>query len=388
MDFTHSQLRILEMIKNKKRISRKKIAEELRLTPAAITKSINPLLKLGVVLEDSEGESTGGRKPIELILNREWLGAVLGISLTPTALIISVGDISGNIYKSKSYEILDSDDLVKFLKKIIREELLAEQKIKVISLVLTGLVNSDNGVLIFSPHYNWKKVNIKELLGKEFEIPILIENDVRAMALSERYFNTSKESNNFVVLNVSEGIGSSIFVGEDLLAGYGFMSGEIGHVVMDRSSLRKCSCGKRGCLEAEASNKAIINKIFSMIKLNNYSSLKERLKQNGEININDIVEAVNKRDFLSTKVATEAIVIIAHSIDMIISILNPEKIILFGELFNEKYLLNTLKLELQKVTLEEQKYELVVSKLLEEIHIYNPLAVVIHNIFRKNIWRR
>ncbi|MGL5427216.1 MAG: winged helix-turn-helix transcriptional regulator, partial [Cetobacterium sp.] len=44
MKFTQSQLRILEMIKNKNRICRKKIAEELELTPAAITKSIDPLL--------------------------------------------------------------------------------------------------------------------------------------------------------------------------------------------------------------------------------------------------------------------------------------------------------------------------------------------------------
>ncbi|MEG0069528.1 ROK family transcriptional regulator [Cetobacterium sp.] len=388
MDFTNSQLRILEMIKNKKRISRKKIAEELGLTPAAITKSVSPLLELGVVLEDCEGESTGGRKPIELILNRECLGNVLGISLTPTALVISVGDILGNIFSSKSYEILDTDDLIEFLKKIIKKELLDEKKIKVISLVLTGLVNSDNGVLIFSPHYKWKKVNLKDTIEKEFELPVLVENDVRAMALSERYFNTSKESNNFVVLNVSEGIGSSIFVEGDLLSGHGFISGEIGHVVMDRSSLRRCSCGKRGCLEAEASNQAIVNKMFSMIKLNNYSSLKEKLNQNGVITIEDVLEAVNKRDFLSTKVATEAMVTIAHSIDMIISILNPEKIILVGELFKEKYLLNTLKLELQKVTLEEQKYELVVSDLLDKIHIYNPISVVIHNIFRKNIWRR
>ncbi|MBC2850029.1 ROK family transcriptional regulator [Cetobacterium sp. 8H] len=388
MDFTYSQLRILEMIKNKKRISRKKIAEELGLTPAAITKSISPLLKSGVVLEDCEGASTGGRKPIELILNRESLGNILGISLTPTSLVISVGDILGNVFSSKNYEILDTDDLVEFLKKIIKNELSDEKKIKVISLVLTGLVNSDNGVLIFSPHYKWKKVNLRDTIEREFKLPVLVENDVRAMALSERYFNTSKATNNFVVLNVSDGIGSSIFVGGDLLSGHGFISGEIGHVVMDRSSLRKCSCGKRGCLEAEASNKAIVNKMFSMIKLNNYSSLKEKLSQNGVIKIEDVLEAVNKRDFLSTKVATEAMVTIAHSIDMIISILNPEKIILVGELFKEKYLLNTLKLELQKVTLEEQKYELVVSNLLDKIHIYNPISVVIHNIFRKNIWRR
>ena len=72
---------------------------------------------------------------------------------------------------------------------------------------------------------------------------------------------------------------------------------------------------------------------------------------------------------------------------MIISLINPDKIILVGELFKEKLLLNTLKLELQKVTLEEQKYDLTVSNILDKMHTYNPISVVRHNLFKKNIWR-
>ncbi|MGL5175464.1 MAG: ROK family transcriptional regulator [Cetobacterium sp.] len=387
MQFTQSQLRILEMIKNKNRISRKKIADELELTPAAITKSIEPLLQSGIVLEVAQRESTGGRRAIDLSLNKYWVGKIFGISLTPTSIITSVGNIEGEIFKSNSYKIEGSNELASYLEDIIETELKDENGIKVISMAITGLINSENGVILFSPHYKRKKIEIKKMIEERFKIPVLIENDVRAMALTEKYFGKARESENYVVLNVSEGIGSSIFMNGDLLSGYGFISGEIGHVVMDRSSLRKCSCGKRGCLEAEASNAAIINRLVSMIKLNNYSSLKERLKKNGSINILDVIEAVKKRDFLSTKVSTEAMVTIAHSIDMIISLINPEKIVLIGEIFKENLLLSTLKLELQKVTLEEQKYDLIVSDMLNEMHTYNPISVVRHNLFRKNIWR-
>lgn len=387
MQFTQSQLRILEMIKNKNRISRKKIADELELTPAAITKSIEPLLQSGIVLEVAQRESTGGRRAIDLSLNKYWVGRIFGISLTPTSIITSVGNIEGEIFKSNSYKIEGSNELTSYLEDIIETELKDENGIKVISMAITGLINSENGVILFSPHYKRKKIEIKKMIEERFKIPVLIENDVRAMALTEKYFGKARESENYVVLNVSEGIGSSIFMNGDLLSGYGFISGEIGHVVMDRSSLRRCSCGKRGCLEAEASNAAIINRLVSMIKLNNYSSLKERLKKNGSINILDVIEAVKKRDFLSTKVSTEAMVTIAHSIDMIISLINPEKIVLIGEIFKENLLLSTLKLELQKVTLEEQKYDLIVSDMLNEMHTYNPISVVRHNLFRKNIWR-
>lgn len=387
MDFTQSQLRILEMIKNKNKISRKRIAEELELTPAAITKSIEPLLQSGIVLEVSQRESTGGRRAIDLSLNKYWIGKILGISLTPTSLVISVGNIAGEIFKTKSYKISEDKELMDYLETIIEKELEEEKGIKVISMAITGLINSEKGIIVFSPHYKRKEIDLKNRIEKKFNIPTLIENDVRAMALTEKYFGGAQDSENYVVLNVSEGIGSSIFVNGNLLSGHGFISGEIGHVVMDRSSLRRCSCGKRGCLEAEASNKAIINRLISMIKLNNYSSLKEKLNQKGTIGILDVLQGVKERDFLSTKVSTEAMVIIAHSIDMIISLINPEKIILVGELFKENLLLNTLKLELQKVTLEEQKYDLIVSNMLDEMHTYNPIAVVRHNLFKKNVWR-
>lgn len=387
MEFTQSQLRILEMIKNKNRISRKKIAEELDLTPAAITKSIEPLLQCGIVLEVAQRESTGGRRAIDLSLNKYWVGKILGMSLTPTSLVVSIGNIAGEIFKSKNYKIDETKELSEYLEEIIDKELKEEKGIKVISMAITGLINSEKGIIVFSPHYKRKKIDIRDKIENRFKIPTLVENDVRAMALTERYFGSAQESENYVVLNVSEGIGSSIFVNGNLLSGHGFISGEIGHVVMDRSSLRRCSCGKRGCLEAEASNKAIINRLVSMIKLNNYSSLKEKLTLKGEIGILDVIDGVKERDFLSTKISTEAMVIIAHSIDMIISLINPDKIILVGELFKEKLLLNTLKLELQKVTLEEQKYDLTVSNILDKMHTYNPISVVRHNLFKKNIWR-
>lgn len=387
MEFTQSQLKILEMIKNKNKISRKRIAEELQLTPAAITKSIEPLLRCGIVLEVSHRESTGGRRAIDLSLNKYWIGKILGISLTPTSLVISVGNVAGEIFKTKSYKIIEDKELMDFLEEIIEKELEEEQEIKVISMAITGLINSEKGVIMFSPHYKRKKIDIRERVEKRFNLITLIENDVRAMALTEKYFGGAQNSENYVVLNVSEGIGSSIFVNGNLLPGHGFISGEIGHVIMDRSSLRRCSCGKRGCLEAEASNQAIINRLISIIKLNNYSSLKGKLNIKGNIGILDVLQGVKERDFLSTKVATEAMVTIAHSIDMIISLINPERIILVGELFKENLLLNTLKLELQKVTLEEQKYDLIVSSMLDEMHTYNPISVVRHNLFKKNIWR-
>lgn len=158
MEFTQSQLRILEMIKNKDKISRKRIAEELELTPAAITKSIEPLLRYGVILEVSQRESTGGRRAIDLSLNKHWVGKILGISLTPISVVISVGNVAGEIFKTKSYKIAENKELIDYLEEVIQKELQEEKGIKVISMAITGLINSEKGVIVFSPHYKRKKL--------------------------------------------------------------------------------------------------------------------------------------------------------------------------------------------------------------------------------------
>lgn len=384
MKLTLSQLKILELIKDKGKISRKKMAQELNLTPAAITKSIELLLQNSIIQEIEYKKSTGGRRAINIAINSNWIGKILGISLTPTSVMVSVGTIDGKIFKTKRYEIEKNIDILDYLEKIIEYELNNSKGIKIVSIAITGLINSDTGIIIFSPHYKRKKIEIIKRLKEKFELVFFIENDVRAMAMSEKYFGCTNKNNNYVVLNVSEGIGSSIVANGKIVTGHGFISGEIGHVIMNRNSLRKCSCGKRGCLEAEASNKAIINKVVAMIKLNNYSFLKTRLKEKNELEIEDILDAVDKRDLLCTKICSEAIITIAHSIDMIISLINPEKIILVGKIFANELLFRNLKLELQKVTLEEQVYELVLSKIQDKMEILNPISIVRHNIFKMN----
>lgn len=175
MEFTYSQLRILEMIKNKSSISRKRIAEELGLTPAAITKAIEPLLKNNVVLEVAQRKSTGGRKPIDLSLNKNSIGDIIGVSITPTSLVTTIGNIDGDIFKSKSYKILESEDVLEILENTLDQELKKYKNIRVISLVITGLINPEQGVIIFSPHYKQKKIEIKKRIEEKFNLPVLIE---------------------------------------------------------------------------------------------------------------------------------------------------------------------------------------------------------------------
>lgn len=385
MKIENLKLKILELIKAKNGISRIDISREFGITPAAVGKVINEFLEKKIIIEEREGESSGGRKPSLLNINKDKIGNILGVYFAPTFVQVTIGDIDGNIFSTRRYRLGDlGGDIVGSTEEIIEKELTKNKDIEVISVVMNGLVDSERGVSIFSPHYNTKNISIVERFQKKFRKKVYLENDVRVMALVEKVFGECRDNQNFVVLNVEEGVGGSIYLNDMLYHGYGSMSGELGHMVVKRNSLEKCSCGKRGCLETEVSNRAIIKKIMAQIRINNqYSSLKKVLDEGKKLEIKDVLEGVEERDMLSLSVVGEAIQYIAYALDMIISVINPEKIILYGEFFQNKYIFKSLLNEIGKITLDEQNYQIKRSKFYEKIYEIAPLALGNYLIFKK-----
>ena len=376
---------ILELIKKKGEISRIELAKELKVTPASIGKNVRELLKDNFILEGKNDISTGGRKPILLKVNNNNFGEVLGIYFAPKSIYISIESIDGEIFFTTNYKITEKGENIFFKCENIVEKIIKENSdIKTIAIVLNGLVDTERGVLIFSPHYNIKNFAVKERFIKRFSKKVIVENDVRTMALTEKVFGNCKNNHNFVVLNIEDGVGGSIFLNDGLYHGYDSISGELGHMTVKRDSLERCLCGKKGCLETEVSNRAIIKKVVTQIKINNkYTSLKKILEKNSYLTIDDVVKAYEQKDMLSLNTIGEAIYYIAYAIDMIISVINPEKIILFGDIFKSEEILENLLKETRKITLDEQNYKIEVSKFLSDIYFKSPFALANYNIFLK-----
>lgn len=378
------KLKILELIKEENGISRIEISRRFQITPASVGKIIGDFLETGIVIEEREGKSTGGRRPLLLNINKEKIGKILGVYFSPTFVHFSIGDINGENFFSKRLRLGDlGGDIIGESEKIIEQTLNKNKDINIISVVMNGLVDSEKGISIFSPHYNTKNIPIVERFTKKFKKKVYIENDVRAMALAEKVYGLCKDNNNFVVLNIGEGVGGSIYLNNMLYHGYGSMSGELGHMVVKRNSLEKCSCGKRGCLETEVSNRAIIKKVLSCIKINNqYSSLKKILEKEGILRIRDVIDGVEEKDMVSLTVTMEALYYIAHAVDMVISVINPEKIIIYGDLFQSEYIFKSMLKEIKKLTLDEQNYQIKRTEFYETIYDIAPLALANYMLFK------
>jgi glucokinase len=102
----------------------------------------------------------------------------------------------------------------------------------------------------------WREFPLRERLRELTSKRVYGDLDGKALALAEGWMGAAKGRDNYCVMTVSTGIGGGIVLDGELLDGASTNAGHVGHVIVDPNG-RRCSCGARGCLEAEASGLAI-----------------------------------------------------------------------------------------------------------------------------------
>ena len=102
----------------------------------------------------------------------------------------------------------------------------------------------------------WRGFELRRRLAEATGIPVAVDNDAKALALGEGWAGAARGQENFLAMVVSTGVGGGIVLGGELLDGQGGNAGHVGHVIVEPDG-RRCACGGRGCLEAEASGPSI-----------------------------------------------------------------------------------------------------------------------------------
>jgi glucokinase len=102
----------------------------------------------------------------------------------------------------------------------------------------------------------WRGFELRRRLVEATGLPVAVDNDAKALALGEGWVGAARGEENFLAMVVSTGIGGGIVLGGALLDGRSGNAGHIGHVIVEPDG-RRCACGGRGCLEAEASGPSI-----------------------------------------------------------------------------------------------------------------------------------
>ena len=102
----------------------------------------------------------------------------------------------------------------------------------------------------------WRNFPLRSRLAQLTNLPVYGDLDAKSLALAEGWVGAAQGSNNFMAMVVSTGVGGGIVLDGQLLDGATGNAGHVGHVIVEPNG-RRCVCGARGCLEAEASGPAI-----------------------------------------------------------------------------------------------------------------------------------
>jgi glucokinase len=102
----------------------------------------------------------------------------------------------------------------------------------------------------------WRDFPLRSRLAEHTGLPAAIDNDAKALARAEGWVGAARGASDYLAMVVSTGVGGGLVLDGRLLDGADGNAGHIGHVIVEPDG-RRCECGARGCLEAEASGTAI-----------------------------------------------------------------------------------------------------------------------------------
>lgn len=381
---------LLNILRDHGAMSRKDIAALSGLSPGAITIIATEMLNEGILkeagLEDRNGKA--GRKKILLKIEKAHK-FILGINIEKDMTTIAISDLNLSILSSK--ELVTNtkslhngflEEIVENIKDVLWKLDISKGNILGIGVGIVGKVDPVTGKSLEAYGIWDKEVDLSGFLTKSLKLPVVVDNNVRALALAEINCSKRKNIDDFVFIKHGPGIGAAIVINKKLIYGSENQAGEIGHIIVN-SDGPQCSCGQKGCLEAVVSTRRM-KKTVQMAFDKATTPILYRLC-NGEkakINTSLVFSAYEDGDPYIQKIIDNNIKYMATGIINLMKTLDPQRIIFFGELFKHESLMKELINQIELMLCDESiKNKIVTSCLEYKCKAIGPLALALERLF-------
>lgn len=307
------------------------ISKATGMSVPTTTKNVQELVQTGYISEKGTGNSNGGRKPAMYSLVRDK-GFLVAVAMDQFYTKIGLVDLSGNFISEVvviEIDLENDPEPIDVLVNQIQAEILLsgidKSKIWGVGISMPGFIDIENG--INHTFLKSKNNSLQSLLNKKIELPVYIDNDSSAIALAELRFGKGITKKEMMVVNIGWGVGLGMIVKGEIFRGFSGFAGELSHIPLFNNN-KLCSCGKRGCLETEASLITLEDKATEAIRSGQLSTMK---LQNGRIRIDTIMIEAIQGDSLAIKLISECAFHIGRAIAVLIHIMNPQSIVLSGK---------------------------------------------------------
>ena len=364
------------------------LAKELDLSVPTVTKFIDEMCTEGYLNDYGKLETAGGRHPSLYGLNPDS-GYFMGVELCATEVNIGVINFKGDMVHVKrhipfvsSNTLQSLDEFCGIIKEFMDEVTLDKEKLLNINVNLIGRVNSDLGYSYSV--FNLSERPLTEILSEKLGgFRVSIDNDTRAMAYGEFMQGIVRNEKNVLFINVSWGLAAGIIIDGKMYKGRSGFSGEFGHNYgYDNEIL--CHCGKKGCIETEASGLALHRILLKQLAKGKSSIIQQMKEDVSQITLDDIIEAVEREDMLCIELVEELGMKLGTHIAGLVNIFNPEMVVIGGLLSQTgDYLIQPIASTLRKYTLNLMIYDsfIVQSKLKDKAGIVGACMVARSRLF-------
>ena len=327
---------ILKCINENGPMSRKDIADLTHLTAASVTQITTKLIDENILTElGSVSESTGlkGRKKVLLDIDHDKK-IICAINIDTQKTTIAICNLNGELvtdsHNNPSIREFKTQSKLKpqlFLHDICQETLglfqslssACRKKLSCISVSTPGIIDKKSGTAQNSYGLWDQPVPVKDILSDELHlnVPILVSNSVNAFATAEILFGAGKQYDSLLVIKWGPELESTIVVDSIVYEGRHGKTAELGHFIVEKDG-PLCSCGRKGCLKSYVSS----------------SYLADILK---------ILEFYSKKaDISSQKRLDQIMDYFAGSIVNACTIIVPDRIVLAGSLFKDRFIRDKL----------------------------------------------
>ena len=254
---------VLQIIQSSTEVSKNTIATRAGLSQVTVHKIVNDLIARGICEECENVIATGGRNAALFRINGSY-GAILGQVVRRKQL----QTVAYSFSLEKLYDnVVDCNltDMTEYLEAMIRElrtamESISGWNILGIGVSLPGRSNAQGDIINIPGYKAWSHFPLRSVLESNLHLPVCVDNDVNALAISVKYNQCANKYSDYTYLQVSEGVGMGVVIDNCLFRGKYGCGCEIGHTsIMLNGPL--CSCGNRGCFDAYLEDKRLLESI-------------------------------------------------------------------------------------------------------------------------------
>jgi len=259
--------RMLDLLRTQGTLSRVELAERTGLTPATITNTMRRLIDAGLVHEIGRGHQRGRGQPRRLLELDPTAWYAVGVQLDRTTTTIVVLDFAGVRVADASLRGSGGQSpdttiasLGEHVADLLRRNDIADERVLGAGLVTHGPQDRERGVLLtVQPDPAWLEFPLTATLERRLGIPVLLENDATAAAFGEQWAG-AVPTDTFGLVYMGSGIGGGVIVDGESYRGRASNAVEIGHIALGQAP---CFCGNRGCAQAEAGPRAVVEQALA-----------------------------------------------------------------------------------------------------------------------------